>query len=213
MDRTVLNILSATLSGAGLWVVFSGYSPREATKSYWGENAYLRKQVIIQGTINQFFTAFAVVGLAIQVFAEVFGVQPAEPSAGPRWYVPVAFVVMLVTAVLVKTARFSAHHLAREKWRPELLADRRSTFLGHVRCYERGGIPDEHVEEYSGTRDRPDWPEVKRSGLAAVDEFLDQMEDLLELTPLADTATRLERIAAMFGDPLRTAMTLAHRSD
>jgi hypothetical protein len=78
MDRTLLNLTTILISGAGLFAVLTKFSVPELRMAFFGENPFAIKREQIEFVMTWIFTSLAISGLLVQVFKEILGNEIPE---------------------------------------------------------------------------------------------------------------------------------------
>jgi hypothetical protein len=193
MDRTSLNLVSLILGGAGLFTVLTGFNVPQTRLSYLGENPYQIKRDETAAVMTWLFTAFALLGGAIQVIAEILGdTLPARTYT--TWsYVRVAGGAGILAIILVRLVSQIGYSIARRRWLPQVLTTQRERIDRAIFAATHDGLPPEHHAERD--RMRPDeLARVQGEGWAGIDGTLDELDDLLALEPLQGRDHRLQRL-------------------
>jgi len=73
MDRTILNILSVLLGGAGLLVVLTKFNVPELNMTFWDQNPFAIKRDVVDSVMTWIFTGLTIFGLVIQLISEILG--------------------------------------------------------------------------------------------------------------------------------------------
>ena len=66
MDRTLINLASIFVGGAGLFTVLTGFNVLELNMSFFDANPYAIKRDVIENTMKWLFTFVAFIGLMLQ---------------------------------------------------------------------------------------------------------------------------------------------------
>src|SRR5437879_7163823 len=101
MDRTGLNVVSMVLGGAGILTVLTGFNVPQLRMSFWGENPYELKRDAIANAMDWIFAGLTLIGIAIQIVAEIVGDSLPERLYTVHSYVRVTAVSVLATVGLV----------------------------------------------------------------------------------------------------------------
>ncbi|MDF0673185.1 MAG: hypothetical protein P0120_02415 [Nitrospira sp.] len=101
MDRTLINLLSILVGGAGLFTVLTGFNVPELNMSFWGENPYAVKRDAIDNTMKWMFTLVASLGLVLQIWAEIWGENLPDRLYDSSYYTVFSVIGLVVVGSLV----------------------------------------------------------------------------------------------------------------
>ena len=86
MDRTILNLLSLTSGGSGLFVVLTKFNVPELNMSFFGENPFAIKRDAIDNVMTWIFTCLALLGVVLQICGEIWSDRFPERQHQIRFY-------------------------------------------------------------------------------------------------------------------------------
>jgi len=197
MDRTILNVVSVIVGGAGLFTVLTGFNVPEASQSFFGDNPFQIKRDVIQTSMEWIFTLVALCGLVIQLWAEIWENDLPERLYTDSSYARVALVAVAVAAVVVWWLSIVGRSIARRRWLPRVVEAQRDLFNTAADLVENDGLRPQEVRE--GATFGPGALEKRRqSNLADLERHLSQMERLFDVTGSGPAADRIERLRPLF---------------
>jgi hypothetical protein len=196
MDRTLINIASILVGGAGIFTVLTGFNVPQLNMSFWGENPYSVKRDAIESAMTWIFTGFATLGLLLQLGAEIWGAELPDRSHGWKYYglftisgfVAVAWVVWLLTGV--------GTFVARKQWQPRIITLQREPFDRAKFVVEHDGWTREHWQK--GVVSEAETPRYRAEQFTEAEKYIKQIEDLLEVKPTGDLAQRVASLEPFF---------------
>ncbi len=196
MDRTVINLTSLLLGGAGIFAVLTEYSVRELRKTYWGENPFAIKAEVIKGLTTSLFVALAVVATLLQAMAEIVGDRLPERRHGLPAYVLFFLVGVALDVGIVRGLAWLGRKLARRRWWPEVIKSQSAAFVAARAIVLNDGWRDDQLE----LKDKlDDQQKYREANWEAAERSIAQIERLLELPPRGEHAkARLARLAVYF---------------
>jgi hypothetical protein len=206
VDRTILNIASLLLGGAGIFAILTDYSVPELSGTYWNGNPFAKKAAVIKASMTWIFTTLAVVGLLIQTVAEIAGEVIPEREHGSTWYAIFFVVGIAVTAAIVWSLARAGRRWAKRRWLPLAIRSQHQLFQNAQSIERNRGWRDDQLAVKDTLMD----PETFiRTNMKAATQGVAQIEKLLELTPLTndDLASRIARLAKFFAERVNSQST------
>lgn len=197
MDRTLINLLSVLVGGAGLFTVMTGFNVPELHMSYFGQNPFAVKRDVIENVMNWTFAFVALAGLGLQVWAEIWGANLPDRSHDAKYYLTFSIVGLVVVGFLVWALTAVANRVARRQWEPTVIGLQREVFERAKFVSEHDGWTPEHWE----ARERISADEADRfraSNLKSADEQLAQLAKLLEVDAQGDLRRRVAILEPLF---------------
>jgi hypothetical protein len=191
MDRTLINLASILLGGAGLFAVLTGFNVPEASASFYGSNPFLIKREAIKETSDRMFLLVALLPFLLQIGAEIAGDNLHARLHDVRVYIVLAAAgLLLVLAGVWILARVS-RRLARRKWLPRVLEGQgdlveQAAFIVSNDGFRREEYP--HISEYSEALKE----ERRIVNYQKAEEYISQVERLFEVRPVGTLAERIE---------------------
>ena len=197
MDRTLLNLLSLLIGGAGIFSALTKYSVPEVNQSFFGTNPFLIKSDAIEKVTTWAFTLLALLALALQVWAEVWGGTLPERSYSVPQYVGASLTaVAVLIGVLMVIAKVSAR-IARKTWEPELVRLQRELFQNALEMVENDGWSLQHIR--ANEHQHPEADTIRIRNLENVEHNIRQLERLFDVSNTAGAQIeRLRRIEQIF---------------
>lgn len=198
MDRTLVNLASILVGGAGLLTVLTGFNVPQLNMSFFGENAYAVKRDVIDATMNWMFTIVALAGLALQLWAEVWGEHLPDRSHHSRYYINFALGGVVAVGLMVWVLTGFGNWIAKMQWQPTIVTLQRDLFDRAKFVVEHDGWTPEHWENREAITRAGDADRYTLGNLKATEEHLRQIEELLELNPQGDLKRRVATLQAAF---------------
>jgi hypothetical protein len=161
---------------------------------FYDPNPFAIKRDEIEGVITSFFTAIAVLATFIQVCTLISEMQDRLHSTG---YYKLVFVISLAaSAIIIVVLTAVGNQYARQRWLPKVIENQMENYQTAKFIIEHEGWRKEQLP----TRDTLINPERYRAeNRSAADNHLEQIERLLEITPLNDDLSqRLAQIKDYF---------------
>lgn len=197
LDRTTLNIVSAIVAGGGLFTVLTAFNVPEASRSFFGDNPFLIKRETIEQVMDWIFSLVAVLGLIIQLWAEIWGSQLPDRLYTDSSYVRVAIATTILVGVSVWGLSVVGRRIARRSWLPTIVDGQRELFKAATETVFNDGLTPAELDH---TQSLPlDARERRRaSNLADAEAQLSQIERLLEISHKDALTDRVERLRPFF---------------
>jgi hypothetical protein len=194
LDRTMVNLLTILVGGAGIFTALTGFNVPELNYSYIGENPFAAKRDAIQNVMTPLFTSLAMIALLLQVLAGIWGERLSERLHSRRYYLWFSVVVFVSISLLVWILTVAGEGYAKSIWWPKVIAG------------ESEGLKTaEFLIQHDGWRAdqmpvKDTLPKENREvNLQSAVERIEQIEKLLELPPIhADVHARLARLKPYF---------------
>jgi len=196
MDRTMINLASLLLGGAGLYAVFTEYSVPELQSTFFGSNPFGMKAEIIRGVMTWIFTIVALSALLLQVFAEIAGDTLPDRKYTITTYAVVFAVGVVLTMALVFCLGGVGKIVARRRWQPMVMDSQREAFMSAKFILEHDGWREAQI----AIRDKVADPQrYRKANLADAHNYITQIEKLLQLdSSIQDLSNRTARLAPYF---------------
>ena len=118
IDRTMLNIASLVLAGAGLLTVLTKFNVPEINMLFLGSNPFAIKTDVIESTMSWLFTGLALFGLLLQLLAEIFSDRLPPRLYGGCTYIVVSAVSVIAALFLVLALTTIGNRIAKRQWLP-----------------------------------------------------------------------------------------------
>jgi hypothetical protein len=193
MDRTIINLASILIGGAGLFTVLTGWNVPETTQSFFGDNPFAIKRDAIAETSDYAFAGVALLALVLQLGAEIWGNDLPERRYGTCVYTWTTVLGLLCVGVLAWALSRWSRHLARRIWIPRVIGPQLDLFDSAAFVVAHNGFRDDEVphlaeysEGYKGEQRAQNWKEA--------DQRLRQIERLFDVSSDGELAERVARL-------------------
>ncbi len=196
MDKTLINLFSILVSGAGLFAVLTKYGVPELNMSFLGENPFAFKRDCIASVMNWMFVSLALLGLLLQAFRLIFENFLPERVHQTYFYV-IAFLVGIVAMItLIIAIDFTGKRIAKHFWLPKVIESQAELFRSAAFIVEHDGWREDQLPLIAK---QPNAKYYRQKNYeTAVDRFT-QIEKLLELRVSADDLNeRVKRLRPYF---------------
>ena len=197
MDRTLINVASILLGGAGLLTVLTGFNVPELNMSFFGQNPFAVKRDAIQNVMNWLFTLVALIGLALQLGAEIWGGQLPERRHEAKSYVWCTVGGVVAVATLVWLLTLAGNRVARSIWWPKIIASQAEAFESSVFVVEHDGWRKDQLT-IKDTLSAADAERHRSANLSHAEDRVAQIEKLIEVRPEGDLGARIARLRPLF---------------
>ena len=198
MDRTLVNVISILIGGAGLLTVLTEFNVPQLNMSFFGENPFAVKRDAIDTAMKWIFTLVAVAGLALQLWAEVWAGDMPERLHSPRFYVLAAIGGLIAVGLIVWMLSGVGYWIAKKEWQPKVVAMQRELYERSKFAIEHDGWMPEHWENREALTRDGESERLKPAGINEADRFLAQIEDLLEVGRRGDLSQRAQALQPFF---------------
>ncbi len=199
MDRTLINLASLLLGGAGLFTVLTGFNVPEASDSFYGSNPFLIKREAIKDTSDWTFSSVALTALVLQIAAEIAGNRLPERSHGVALYIGVAMLGLPLMYGMVWLLSRLPRRLALRKWVPRVLEAQLGIFESAAFIILHDGIA-EHEYPHLSEMTEPRNSEARALNYKTAEERLNQVERLFEVKPAGSMSERVEALRRKMPD-------------
>ena len=197
MDRTLINVASILLGGAGLLTVLTGFNVPELNMSFFGQNPFAVKRDAIENVMNWLFTLVALIGLALQLGAEIWGGKLPERRYDAKFYVWCTVGGVVAVAALVWLLTLAGNRVARSIWWPKIIASQAEVFESSVFVVEHDGWREDQLT-IKDTLSATDAQRHRSANLSQAEDRIAQIEKLIEVRPEGDLVTRIARLRPLF---------------
>ena len=196
MDRTIINILTLSISGACFFVVLTKFNVPQINQTFFGTNPFLIKRDKIKTVMTWIFTLLGITGLLLQVYAEIFGASIQERIHSQRFYtfftifslIGIAFIIFIFTKI--------GGLIARRILKPNLVKNQREVYEKAKFIVENDGWTEKqlpHKETYKGQEKHI------TENFSIAKRYIDQIENLLDIKcSNMDLKQRVERLCPYF---------------
>jgi len=197
MDKTILNLATILITGAGVSAVLMKYSVPQLNMTFWGENPFAVKRDIVEGVMARLFTGLAVAGLLIQAWLLILGDELPDREYGEGTYLLIFGCGVLVVAVLIFALAKLGLFIAKKRWFPKIISSQRDLYMSVQPILANDGWSDDQLRTKDGLQDGG--AHIRAANFKTLDKNLTQMEELFELKPtLNNRLARLERLRPFF---------------
>ena len=180
----------------------TGFNVPELRQTYFGSNPFALKRDAIENVSSWAFAMLAATALGIQVAAEIWATSLPDRAHSSSYYLIVSSIAAVAVAFVTWLLTRIVRRLARRKWLPQIITSQRELFTRAESFLANDGFYSEQLEEQRsepGTGLDP----VRSRNRAEVITYLEQIEKLVELPPLADSsegaiAARIQRLRPYF---------------
>lgn len=203
LDKTILNMLSILMSGAGIFSVLSQFyipkEPPELHMTFYGANPFAIKhshQLSVKNLTDNLFIGLAALGLFIQVPLAIYedDIHKSGFSKNQYWLVFI-FIAFVIAFLVISSAAF-AKRRAKKKWFPEIIQSQRDAFDQAKDILSHDGWRTDQLNVKNTISD----PEKYRIiNFETAKKHIVQLEKLLSVKSQADDLKdRIEKIEPYF---------------
>lgn len=197
MDRTLINLASLLIGGAGLLTALTGFNVPELNRTYFGQNPFAVKRDAIESVMKWLFTAVAIIGLALQLGAEIWGGQLLERRYDASFYLWSTAGGVVAVAILVWVLTIAGKRVARSLWWPKIIASQTEGFTASAFVVEHDGWREDQLP-LRDTMSAGDAERYRAANLSQAEERVGQVEKLLEIRPEGELRLRVARLKSLF---------------
>lgn len=191
LDKTLINLSSLIISGAGLYSALTKYSVPQLNNAFWGLNPFAVKRDIIDSVMTTIFTLLTMIGLILQAFLFVFEDRISERQYDVVFYLWYLAIGAIFISIIVWLLSLFGKWLARCKWKPVIVESQYELYLWTLKVIENGGI---YEEVKNANRE-----EIIFSNYKTADERMEQFESLFEIKQKSeDRIIRINKIGKYF---------------
>lgn len=198
IDRTIVNIVSILVGAAGLFTVLTEFNVPELHITFFDRNPFAEKRAVIASTQSWVFTGLTLLGLVIQMWAQVAGSQLEERvhEAATYWKICASGIAVLALAVWGLSQL--GYALARPKWEPLAVEFQREAFTRAAFVVANEGWTPEHLAQRAQIVREGNAPRYTKGNLENAERDVGYMEKLLEVEPAGTLAQRITRLRVFF---------------
>jgi hypothetical protein len=201
MDRTIVNIVSLLLGGAGILVVLTKFNVPELNLMFVGENPFALKRDNIESTMTWVFTCLALLGIVLQVVAEVLGDRLPARLHGIRTYFVVSVLLLIATGLLVRGLTAVGNGVAKKRWLPRVVTNQSAVYQRTRFVLEHDGWTREELPIKDTL---PNADQRRRMNIQTAEESVALIEKLLEIPSKSGSLReRMQSLRAYFGEHSR----------
>ncbi len=194
----MVNLVSILVGGAGLLTVLTGFNVPQLNMSFFGENPYAVKRDVIETTMKWVFAIVALIGLVLQLWAEIWGAHLPERSHHMKHYINFGVGGLVAVGVMVWVLSGFGNWIARLQWQPAVVSLQREPFDRAKFVVEHDGWTPGHWENQEAITRSGDSDRYKGDNMKAAGEHISQIEDLLDVNPQVDLRRRIEALQPVF---------------
>jgi hypothetical protein len=197
VDRTLINIASIVLGGAGLFTVMTGFNVPETSSSFFGDNPFLIKREAIQSTMDWIFAGVALLALVLQLWAEIIGQGLPDRAHTSSFYAVFGAASLAGVILLVWLLSKFGRAIAKKSWLPRVIAAQRDLFSDADAIVRNDGLTDQEMAvaaEYSGARRA----ERSEANFRQALQHVGQLERLFEVKAKGSLTDRVEQLRSVF---------------
>ncbi len=203
LDKTILNMLSILMSGAGIFSVLSQFyipkEPAELHMTFWGSNPYAIKhshQMGVKNLTDNLFIGMATLGLLIQIPLAIYEDNFRKSGFSKSQYWLVFIFIALVIAFLVMSTAAFAKRRAKKKWLPEIVQSQSTALEQAKDILAHDGWRTDQLN----VKDTISDPEKYRSiNFETAEKHVAQIEKLLEIKSHGnDLKDRIKKVESYF---------------
>lgn len=198
MDRTLINLTSMLVGGAGLFTVLTGFNVPELNMSFWDANPYAIKRDAIENTMEWLFTFVASVGLFLQLWKEIWGASLPDRSHDSNYYIKFVLLGFVLVGLMVWTLTGVGNWIARWQWQPTVVQLQTELFEQAKFVAAHEGWDRDHWKTKEAIIAAGNAESYKANDIKAADKNLKQVEKLLEVESLGDLQARVTRLQPLF---------------
>jgi hypothetical protein len=198
LDRTIVNLLSLLLGGAGIFAVLTEYSVPEMDKSYWGFNPFTVKAGVIKRTMTTLFIGLAVAAVLLQAAAEIIGDALPERRHTMPTYVGVFLIGVAVSAILVWVLAKLGRRLARRRWLPWVIRSQRKSLEIARDIIQNQGWRQEQLARKDSLADPAKYVDANLNFATRTVQRIERLLELDDEPKGNDLGSRAARLGAHF---------------
>ena len=196
MDKTLINLLSILIGGAGLFAVLTKFSVPDLNMTFLGENPFAVKRDSIDKVMTWMFMGLALAGVLIQVLRLIFDDRLAERLHGPWFYALAAVAGVFAVAALVIGLAFTGNKIAKAFWLPKIIESQRELFQSSAFIVEHDGWREDQIPVRQDLQNKEFY---RQKNYETVNNRLGQIERLLDLpNSSGDLTERLKKLGPYF---------------
>lgn len=183
MDKTLINLLSIFIGGAGLFAVLTKFSVPDLNMTFFGENPFAVKRDSIDKVMTWMFMGLALAGVLIQILRLIFDDRLDERLHGPWFYALAAVAGVFAVAALVIGLAFTGNKIAKAFWLPKIIESQRELFESSAFIIEHDGWREDQLPV---KENQPKAEFYRQKNYESAEERFAQIERLLELQRPSD---------------------------
>lgn len=195
IDKTILNIISIFIAGAGLFAALTKYKVPEINYSFWASNPFAIKRDIIDGALAWYFVIFALLGLVFRLISllcenNIF----CERKYSTKFYIKFSTAMLFIMFICVPVIGNIGIYAAKRKWVPLITQNQKDSFLQSKYIIEHDGLRKDQLKQKALL---DDIGKYRKINYESAEESINQIEKLLEIKGISrkieDRVKYLER--------------------
>jgi hypothetical protein len=198
MDRTLVNVASILVGGAGLLAVLIGFNIPQVDVPFVWENSFRVKQAAIEWTMTWVFTSLTLCGPVLQLGAQIWGADLPERSHHTRYYVIFSVGGLIMVALMVFVLAGFGDWVAKRYWQPRVIAFQQATFERAAFVVEHEGWAPELWDrrESIAKTGKAEW--YRAENLRVAEQAVGRIEEVLEIDAHGELKQRLAALKPLF---------------
>ena len=177
MDKTLLDLISLLIAGAGLFAVLTKFNVPQLRATYWNDNPYALKRDEIDRVMTWLFTGMAGIGIVVQfVRLGVFYSLP-ERSYGATTYSLFFGLGIIVMAVAILAVARIGYWIAKKRWFPKTVEGQKPLYQSAKFILEHDGWREDQWEKRADLNEKEKYV---AANMDTVCKYWNQIEDLLD---------------------------------
>ena len=196
MDKTLLDLISLLIAGAGLFAVLTKFNVPQLRATYFDENPYALKRDEIDRVMTWLFTGMAAIGIVVQLLKLGIFYDLPEQTYGAATYSLVFGLGIFLMAVALIALTKIGFWIAKRRWFPRTVENQEQMYRSAKFILEHDGWREDQWEKRADVIEKEKYV---AANMDTVCKYLNQIEDLLEC-PSADLQSkdRIRRLARFF---------------
>lgn len=185
LDKTILNMISLLMSGAGAFSVLSQFylpkEPIELHKTYLDSNPFAIKhshQMSVKTLTDNLFIGMAALGLFIQIPLIIYDDEFKKISMERNYYWLIFVILFSLITLLVITVSYFARSKSKKKWFPEIIRSQRQVFEQAKDILIHDGWRTDQLDKKTKV---PDPERYRKANFETAEEYILQIENLFEI--------------------------------
>ncbi|MBL7072340.1 MAG: hypothetical protein ISS33_01015 [Candidatus Omnitrophica bacterium] len=180
MDRTILNLLTLLITGAGIFAILIKYDVPQLSYAFFDENPYAIKRDVISKILTSTFIGLASLGLFLQAYGMIIGNKLNERVYDYSFYTKFFLVGIVGMFVFVVTLGAIGRCIAKKTWWPKIIQSQSEAFKMAGDIIRNKGFYNKELDKIEKFSDEQK-EELPIQRYQQCDKYLTQIEDLLEI--------------------------------
>lgn len=182
IDKTILNIMSIFIAGAGLFAALTKYKVPEINYSFYNLNPFAIKRDIIEGVLNWYFIIFALLGLVFRLAALICDNNMLyERKCSTKFYIKFSTAMLFLMFICILIIGNIGSYTAKRKWFPLVMQNQKALFLKSKYIIEHGGLTEDQLKQ----KDLDDIEKYRKINYESTEKNINQIERLLEIKEIS----------------------------